>query len=336
MGTHKKIPRAVEDLNVRLKTEEKALGQAQKNKEQMLNEKQALIVRLAVADKKHDHDIQKRLTALDKRFRFQCELEERHRIQIQEIKTKQQKISEDFPSLIKTGPYDALANARFLITHHADEHNALHVSSPAVISIHRLVHIASKLTPKGKERFCRYVTLNGIAQAKTLSAAPISCKKTACYEAFVNLILEDGTETLTWHDESLDTLCIKDKHTNDKLYVAADGYGARLCMETLIDTVMSADELPSSIKDNIRLPSYILKYHVVEKGILPGCPLQIEGKVYMNNQALHICHTADKAHTVTVALKKCKTTPKKWKRLTICVCAGVLILTVILLLPHLF
>lgn len=78
-----------------------------------------------------------------------------------------------------------------------------------------------------------------------------------------SLILEDGTEALVWHDECFDALRIKDKRTSDKLDMDADGYGTRLRMDTLMDTVMRADELPKSIRNKIKLPSQILEYYVI-------------------------------------------------------------------------
>ncbi len=334
MSTQSKVLRAVEDLNARLKTEEKALEQADLNKKRVLDEKEALAARLAVADKKQRVDIQKRLTALDKRFRFQCELEERHRLQIDDIKIKQKKLSEDLPSLLKTGQYDILANAKFSITRTADERKTVHTASPAAFSVHRLANLAAKLTPRGKERFFRHVRLNGIAQADTRMTAPASGLNTVCYETNVYLILENKTETLVWHDEYFDTLCISDKHANDKLYVDADGYGARLSMDTLMDNVMRADELPASIKDNMHLPSQILNYHVVEKAILPGCPLHIEGKAYIYNQSLHMRRVFDRTHTPLVTSKRISATSRR-RILCTAVYGLILIFAAIILLSDL-
>lgn len=348
MEAQKKILKAVEDLNARLKTEEKAFEQAQQNKKQMQDEKEALAAQLTAVDRKQSQDIRRKLTALDKRFRFQCELEERHRLQIDQIKTKQKKINENFSSLMNVGQSEGLVNALFSFAHHMDEQRiAEHTASRPAVSIHRLVNTAAKLTPKGKERFSRYVKLNGIAQAKAKVVAPASSQKAACYETTVSLILEDGTESLVWHDECFDALRIKDKRTSDKLDVDADGYGTRLRMDTLMDTVMRADELPKSIKKKIELPSQILEYHVVEKAILPGCLLHIEGEVYINHSpesssrnkdALHVRRVFDRAHMPIVTTQTEKELKKpRSSKLVVSVIVGAvfLIFAVIILISSL-
>lgn len=346
MEAQKKILKAVEDLNARLKTEEKAFEQAQQNKKQTQDEKEALSAQLAMADRRQGLDIRKRLTALDKCFRFQCELEERHRSQIDQIKIEQKKINENFSSLINMGSSDGLTNVLSSTDHHmAEKRIAENAASYPSISIHRLVIAAAKLTPKGKERFSRRVKLNGIAKAKTKIVAPASSQKAACYETTVNLILEDGTETPVWHDECFDALCIKDKRTSDKLNVDADGYGTRLHMDTLLDTVLRADELPRSIKDKFELPSQILEYHVIEKAILPDSAIHIEGEVYINHtqnstsrhkDVLHVRGVFDSAHTPIVTTQTEIKKPRS-RRLAVSIIIGAvfLIFAVIILVSGL-
>ncbi len=338
MQSQQKMLKAVEDLNARLITEEKALEQAQQNKKQMQAEKEVLATQLAVTDRKHGLDIRRKLTALDKRFRFQCELEERHRLQIDQINIKQKKINDNFSTLADMGQSSSFADALFSFVHHVDEQRiAENAASRASISIHRLVITAAKLTPKGKERFSRYVRLNGIAKAKTKIVAPATRQKAACYETTVNLILEDGTETLVWHDECFDALCIKDKRTSDKLNVDADGYGTRLHMDTLLDSVLRADELPKAIKDKIELPSQILEYHVIEKAILPDSAIHIEGEVYINHtpesssrnkDVLHMRRVFDRAHTpiVTTQTEKELKKPRR-QRIMVSIIIGAVFLT---------
>lgn len=309
----RKILETVEDLHARLITEEKALEQTRHNMQQIQIEKEALHSQLDHACRKQTAETQKKLSELDKRYRFQCELEDRHQSQIDQVKAKQKQIDENFASVIHTYPSGCapesaafqcggkMADTIFTIVHNIDQQRiAEHAAVRSAVPIRRLVKVATRLPQKSKERFSKYVQLHGVAQANADITAPVSDQKAACYETTVNLILEDGTETIVWHKAAFDALCIQDPHTEDALIVDADGYGSRLRMDTVVYTVLSASELPPSLLNKFELPSRILNYHIIEYAILPGSPLFIEGEVYIDGDTLHVRRVFDRAHTPIV------------------------------------
>ena len=337
MNAQQKILDTVEDLQARLKAEEKAFEQAENNKQRLTQERDALTAQPKSEDS--TQKIQKQLAELNKRYAFQCEQADRSRLQIEQLKEKQLKISENFSTLIGMSQESPLADALFSIAQHVDEQRqAEHAAVRAAASIHGLAGSVSQMPLKSKEKFSRYVQLHGVAQTDTAVAMPFCGKKAACYETIVNLIHEDGTETLVWNESRLDALCIADARHGDALHINAESYGTKLCMDTVTDTTTRAEDLPTSIKERIELPSQILNYHVVEKAIAPGSPLFAEGEVYWSGDTLHIRRVFDRAHTPIVTTKterEIKKPRTQNTKVSIIVGAVFLIFAVIILITNL-